>query len=120
MVQSIRPQDASGVYRRNLAGATAAEGTPAQRAANGGGGRTRRTDSVALSSEAVLLARSLQAAQGAPEIREELVAQLRASVQDGTYRVDAQRIAGQLLAASREHEGATGAAGAGATTGAQA
>jgi flagellar biosynthesis anti-sigma factor FlgM len=118
MVQSIRPQDASGVYRRNLAGAAAVEGASTHRAANGSGTRTRRTDSVALSNEAVLLARSLQAAQGAPEVRDALVAHLRASVQDGTYRVDAQRIAGQLLAATREHEG--GAGDADSTTGAQA
>jgi negative regulator of flagellin synthesis FlgM len=114
MVQSIRPQDASGIYRRNLAGAAAAEGAP-QRAA-GGSGRGRRTDSVALSSEAVLLARSLQAVQGSPEVRADLVAQLRASVQDGTYRIDAQRIAGQLLAAAAENA----RAGAGEATGAQA
>jgi negative regulator of flagellin synthesis FlgM len=114
MVQPIRPQDASGVYRRNLAGTTAAEGAPAQQGA-GGAVRSRRTDSVALSSEAVLLARSLQAAHAAPDMREELVAQLRASLQDGTYRIDARRIAGQLLAATREHEGSTGA-----STGAEA
>jgi negative regulator of flagellin synthesis FlgM len=111
MVQSIRPQDASGVYRRNLAGMTAAEGAPAQRGA-AGAGRTRRTDSVALSSEAQLLARSLQAVENSPEVREGLVAQLRASVQDGTYRIDARRIAGQLLAAAGDAAGTTEAAGA--------
>lgn len=115
MVQSIRPQDASGVYRRNLAGATAAEGASAPRGA-AGAGRSRRTDSVALSSEALLLARSLQAAHAAPELREQLVAQLRASVQDGTYRVDARRIAGELLGQG----GAPAAAEGGATTGAEA
>ena len=116
MVQSIRPQDASGVYRRNLAGAAAAEGAQQNQRAAGGNGRARRTDSVALSSEAMLLARGLQAAHESPEVRADLVAQLRASVQDGTYRIDAQRIAGQLLAAAAENA----SAGASPATEAQA
>jgi negative regulator of flagellin synthesis FlgM len=116
MVQSIRPQDASGVYRRNLSGLGASEGAPSPRAA-AGSTRARRSDSVALSDEAQLLARSLHAAESVPDVRETLVAQLRASVQDGTYRVDARRIAQQLLAAANE---ARDLAGAGGAEGAQA
>jgi negative regulator of flagellin synthesis FlgM len=116
MVQSIRPQDASGVYRRNLAGAAAADGASPPARGAGGANRTRRTDSVALSDEARLLARSLQAAHDTPEVRDGLVAELRASVNDGTYRIDARRIAIQLLAAAAanttEDAGAQGATGA--------
>lgn len=99
MVQSVRPQDASGVYRRTLGGVDPA-GVAAPQRSGGGAGRTRRADSVALSNQAVLLARALQAAEQTPDVRAELVQSLRTAVQDGTYSVDAGVIAARLLASA--------------------
>jgi flagellar biosynthesis anti-sigma factor FlgM len=45
------------------------------------------------------LARALEAAHAAPEVRAELVQQLKSSVSDGTYRVDAGQLAARMLAA---------------------
>ncbi|MFN8638336.1 MAG: flagellar biosynthesis anti-sigma factor FlgM [Dehalococcoidia bacterium] len=98
MVQSVRPQDASSVYRRTLGAvapgeAAAASPRPATAA------RSRRTDSVALSDQAQLLARALDATTQATDTRAALVASLRASVQDGTYVANAGDTAAAMLAA---------------------
>jgi negative regulator of flagellin synthesis FlgM len=107
MVQSVRPQDASGIYRRTLGGVSGAEGAAPARS-NGAPGRARRTDSVALSEQARLLARALEVVEEAPDARAELVTRLRAAVEDGTYRVDANQIAARLLQASSEGATAEG------------
>ncbi len=99
MVQSVRPQDASGIYRRTIGGINPADVAPAQRS-TGGAPRVRRADTVALSEEAMLLARALEAAEHGPDVRTDLVQGLRAAVHDGTYRVDATQIAARMLAAS--------------------
>ncbi len=101
MVQSVRPQDASSVYRRTLGGINPADATPPPRS-TGAPARSRRVDSVALSDEAVLLARALEAAEQTPDVRADLVQGLRAAVDDGTYRVDAAQIAARLLAGASE------------------
>ena len=54
-------------------------------------------DSVSLSSEARLMAEANRTAQTSPDIRQEKVDMLKAQVQDGTYRVDNERIAQGLL-----------------------
>ncbi len=112
MVQSVRPQDASGVYRRTLGEVNQAAPTGQSRAA-GGAGRTRRSDTVALSEQARLLASSLEAVEQAPDIRAEVVQELRAQVNDGTYRVNVNQIAARMLRAAAESAGgAEGAPGA--------
>ncbi len=105
MVQSVRPQDASGVYRRALGEVAQAGGAMQSRA--GGAARTRRADSVALSEQARLLARSLEAAEAASDVRPELVENLRSQVNDGTYRVNANQIAARMLQAATGATGAT-------------
>lgn len=101
MVQSVRPQDASGVYRRTL-GEVSQAGTSGQSRAAGGAGRTRRSDSVALSEQARLLARTLEAAEAASDVRPELVDELRTQVNDGTYRVNVNQIAARMLQAASD------------------
>lgn len=71
----------------------------------GSGPATRRTgsassaaDSAALSADAKAFVKGRQAAQGAPEVRAELVAELRRAIKDGTYQVDEYALAGKLLA----------------------
>ncbi|MCC6238655.1 MAG: flagellar biosynthesis anti-sigma factor FlgM [Dehalococcoidia bacterium] len=98
MVQSVRPQDASGVYRRSLGEVGQAGGAAQTR--TGGAVRARRSDSVALSEQARLLARTLEAAEAASDVRPELVESLRTRVNDGTYSVNANQIAARMLQAA--------------------
>jgi flagellar biosynthesis anti-sigma factor FlgM len=59
---------------------------------------TSASDSAALSAEAKTFVKGRQAAQGAPEVRGELVSELRRAVKDGTYQVDEYALAGKMLA----------------------
>ena len=42
------------------------------------------------------------AAQGAPDVREDRVAAIKSKLADGTYEVDSKAIAGKMLESSRE------------------
>ena len=107
MVQSVRPQDASGVYRRTL-GEVGQTAGPGQSRTSGGASRARRGDSVALSEQARLLARTLEATEAASDVRPALVEELRAQVNDGTYRLNVNQIAARMLQAASD--GTTGGA----------
>jgi len=101
MVQPIRPQDASGIYRRHVTDAAAtggpASGADATRGADGAG-RGRRSDSVSLSSNAQSIRRVFDAINDGSDVRTDLVEQLQARIADGSYEVDARAIAERLLA----------------------
>jgi flagellar biosynthesis anti-sigma factor FlgM len=56
----------------------------------------RQPDTVQISMQSRLYALALEAARGAPQTRAELVASLRMQVQNGTYHVNAQRLAGAI------------------------
>ena len=56
-----------------------------------------RTDGTTLSSAAQELLMARRAVQDAPDVRSDLVAELRRQVQAGTYKVDAREIARRLL-----------------------
>ena len=58
-----------------------------------------RTDGASLSSAAQELLKARRAVQDAPDVRADLVAELRRQVQAGTYQVDARAIARKLLPA---------------------
>jgi negative regulator of flagellin synthesis FlgM len=57
----------------------------------------QRTDGTSLSSAAQELLKARRAVQDSPEVRAELVAELRRQVQSGTYQVDAQALARRLM-----------------------
>jgi negative regulator of flagellin synthesis FlgM len=71
-------------------------------AAGAEGGRARpkeagpRADEASLSAEAQELLMARRAVQGAPDVRAERVAALRAEIDAGTYRVDEQALARKL------------------------
>lgn len=95
MVQPIRPQDATGIYQRQVAQADAADAAArrngVQRSANG-----HRTDQVTLSEDAHAFARIMREVAGQPDARAARVEALRASIASGTYDVDAVTIAQRL------------------------
>jgi len=58
---------------------------------------TRPGDVVKLSERARLAARATELAQGAPEVRQEKVAELRDRLSAGTYNISAQVVAEALI-----------------------
>lgn len=100
MIEPVRPQDASGIYRRQVASVPAPEQERThgpRRAASG-----RRADQINLSEQARELHRAVEAVAAQPEERAALVAALRRQLTDGTYRIDARAIARALLAEGRD------------------
>lgn len=87
MVQPISSHDASGIYRRQVTSAEAAEAAANARR-NGGGAVGRRTDQVTLSEGAREFARIMDAVKDAPDARESRVADLKSRIESGQYEVD--------------------------------
>jgi flagellar biosynthesis anti-sigma factor FlgM len=80
-----------------------AQGYGVQQVGNGPAARrgvapASATDSAALSADAKAFVKGRQAVQGAPEVRADLVADLRRAVKDGTYQVDEYTLASKMLA----------------------
>ncbi|MEZ4502189.1 MAG: flagellar biosynthesis anti-sigma factor FlgM [Dehalococcoidia bacterium] len=100
MVQPIRPQDASGIYRRHLSDAAPAggpaSGVDGDRSAEGVT-RGRRSDSVSLSANAQSIRRVFDAINGGSDVRTDLVERLQAQIANGSYEIDADSIARRLL-----------------------
>lgn len=97
MIQPIRPQDASGIYRRQV------EQAPEVAPSRGGGsqaganGVAPKHDQVSVSSQAQQLRRVMEVMPEVADVREARIAELQARVEAGTYEVDATRIAERLL-----------------------
>jgi len=99
MLQPIRPQDAGQIYQRQVTSAEVGA-TPSRRADGAGGhsaGGGRRTDRVQFSSAAMDMSRALQNVTDAHDVREGRVEALRAAIEVGTYRIDADAIAESLV-----------------------
>lgn len=96
MVLPVRPQDASGVYQRQVAHAQTASAPEPARPAVRGGAAAPRTDAVSLSASARSFARVMEAVQRQPDVRAERVAAVRAQIASGAYGIDAQLIAQRL------------------------
>ncbi|TAK77558.1 MAG: flagellar biosynthesis anti-sigma factor FlgM [Dehalococcoidia bacterium] len=96
MVLPVRPQDASGVYQRQVAQAQAAAAQETPRRVAQGGASGRRMDQVSLSAGAQSFARVMEAVQQQPDVRAERVASVRARIAGGMYGIDAGLIARRL------------------------
>lgn len=97
MVQPIRPQDAGGVYRQQATqAAQEASANPARRARAAGGEGAPRADRVQLSDRARTLERIGNAVSGAQDVRDARVAELRARLEAGEYRINATALAQRL------------------------
>ena len=67
------------------------------RVGRGDGNGESRRDSLAVSPSARSFTAALQAIINAPDTREDLVADIRAQVENGTYPLDASKIADRIL-----------------------
>ena len=104
MIQPVRPQDASGVYGKQInadpaQGADAAQS--ARRAGRGGDphGPAGRTDQVEISNRAREFSRMLRSVTDGPELREANVEAARARLASGEYEINAADIARALVEA---------------------
>lgn len=95
MIQPIRPNDATGVYRRMAGSVDGAAGAPAENA--GGASSAVRRDQVTISDQAQALRRLVEQVKAQPELREERVAELRAQIAAGEYQVDGDALAALLV-----------------------
>ncbi len=77
----------SGLYKTEKIGQTQKQAQPEGRA----------SDSVTLSQDALLLSEARRTAQETQDVRQEKVEALRLNVQNGTYQVDAYRIAQNMV-----------------------
>ncbi len=100
MVQPVRPQDVSGLYRQQAA-TTSRAGAPGasdpRDAAAGGARGGRRSDQVMLSEEARQLRRVLDALDATPDERADRIAALREQIDAGTYDRGILQIATRLV-----------------------
>jgi negative regulator of flagellin synthesis FlgM len=94
--QSIQPTDVGGAAavgraRPRPAAPTAGDATPATKTGAAPAAK------VELSARSRELHEALKAARSAPDVRADLVKDVRARVTDGTYRVDPELIARRIL-----------------------
>lgn len=94
MVEPIRPQDAAGVYQRQI-GDVGAVPAGTRRGA-GEATNAPRVDSVSVSDRARLVHGVLEHIGASDAERAELVERLRGEVDAGTYTIDAQEIARRM------------------------
>ena len=97
MIQPIRPQEASGVYQRQVEQA-GEPGTPGTRRAGAAAGQPgARHDEVSVSLRARQLRAVMQAMPTVAGERADVIAELRQQISEGSYRVDAEAVAKRLV-----------------------
>ena len=97
-IDRVNQNLAAGAYGAKRSNRTDRSEQGADAAAAGGASGAGATDGVELSDQARFVARVNAAVQGAPDVREELVANLRQRIQSGAYTVDDRALAQRLLA----------------------
>ena len=70
---------------------------PAAESCPEGLGPTRGGDRVTLSPKARELIEARQALAAIPDVREDKVAEIKARIADGTYRIDSDQVAKQMI-----------------------
>jgi negative regulator of flagellin synthesis FlgM len=69
-----------------------------------GSSPAKRAEDVKWSSEARLASEALAAAKAAPDVRADRVAALKASIANGTYKVDSKTLADKMISRSLEDD----------------
>lgn len=97
-IHSLNTDAASRAYVQNTDGARAQTGgRGAEKAAD----KPAKVDSVVLSANARTVAAARAAVDGASDVRDEKVADIKQRVNDGTYTVDAKVLARKMLSDSQ-------------------
>ena len=88
---------ASGAYGKRTGRAGDASATGASSSAGGAAGAAAKSDGVLLSDQARAVARAQAAVRAAPDVREQLVAELREQIRNGTYQIDDEAVVQRIL-----------------------
>jgi negative regulator of flagellin synthesis FlgM len=101
-IDRISAQDAARLYAQNTDVSRSAATTAAVQPAGKAHQRThaQSTDSVTLSDSARSLSTARMAVQNAPDIRHQMVANIKQQLSDGTYQVSSRALASKMLDAS--------------------
>src|SRR5438132_8226389 len=97
-IDRVNQNLAAGAYGAKRAGKSDKAKDAGEASSAGGAAGASLNDGVELSDQARFVARVNAAVRTAPDVRENLVAELRQRVQDGTYQVDDAAVAERLLA----------------------
>ncbi|MDL2273050.1 flagellar biosynthesis anti-sigma factor FlgM [Oscillospiraceae bacterium OttesenSCG-928-G22] len=84
-INPIKPPEIAEKYRKTAPKVTAAPSV------------TQSRDQLSLTESGKLFASALKEAAAAPEVREDLVSELKSKIESGDYRVDADAIAEKML-----------------------
>lgn len=89
---------ASGAYTKR----TGRAGDAGSAGASSASGRSAgaKSDGILLSDQARAVARAQAAVRAAPDVREQLVAELREQIQNGTYQIDDEAVVNRILEGS--------------------
>jgi negative regulator of flagellin synthesis FlgM len=98
-IQNIGAQGAARTYVQNADVARAGGEGEARKAHHHAA--AQKADSVTLSSDARSLAAARDAVQSAPDVREHKVAEIKQSLADGTYSVNASVLARKMINSSQ-------------------
>jgi flagellar biosynthesis anti-sigma factor FlgM len=104
-IERLNQNQALGAYAKSTRRA-------GESSATGGSSESTRTeetppakstgDDVSISAQALLRARATRAAHESPDVREELVDEIRGRVQSGTYEIDDEKIAKAMIGSGEE------------------
>jgi flagellar biosynthesis anti-sigma factor FlgM len=94
-IDRVNQNIASGAYAKRTGRAGDASSAGASSAAAGSAGA--KADGVLLSDQARAVARAQAAVRSAPDVREQLVSELREQIRNGTYRIDDEAIVNRIL-----------------------
>ena len=97
MIQPVRPNDATGVYQRQVVSADSAGGDGSRGDRAGASCAGRCSDDVTISDEAQQLRRVLDAVSELPDLREARIAHIREQLAQDQYGVDVAAIAERLV-----------------------
>jgi negative regulator of flagellin synthesis FlgM len=93
-IDRVNQNLASGAYSKRTGRAGDAG------SAGGASAAGAKSDGILLSDQARAVARAQAAVRAAPDVREQLVAELREQIQNGTYRIDDEAIVNRILEGS--------------------
>src|SRR5688500_15093367 len=88
---------ASGAYGTRTGRAGDAGATAGASSTGGAAGAAAKSDGVLLSDQARAVARAQAAVRAAPDVREQLVAELREQIKNGTYQIDDEAVVSRIL-----------------------
>jgi negative regulator of flagellin synthesis FlgM len=95
-IDKVNQNVASGAYAKRAGRAGDANSAGAS-SAGGAAGAGAKSDGVLLSDQARAVARAQAAVRAAPDVREQLVAELREQIQNGSYQIDDEAIVNRIL-----------------------